>query len=259
MQLSIIIPVYNSAKIIPILVKKIKQNINKKIKNYEVIFINDSSGDNSWFVIKKISKKNKFVKGINLKRNFGQHPAIFAGLKFARGLKIITMDDDLQHSPKFILKIFNALDEHDLCYSIYTKRQYGFLKKFVSYLNNLIATVLLNKSIRIYLSSYRGFKKQVKNEVIKFSGNIIFLDSLLLKNSKNIGLVSVKHQKRHSGSSTYSIKSLFSLWFDMIMNYHFLPLRPGSFIGVIAKFFVIILNYLRANKTKQFEIRGKTF
>ena len=62
MQLSIIIPVYNSSKIIPSLVKKIKENINKKIKNYEVILINDSSKDNSWNIIKKISKKNKFVK-----------------------------------------------------------------------------------------------------------------------------------------------------------------------------------------------------
>jgi len=57
MQLSIIIPVYNSSKIIPSLVKKIKENINKKIKNYEVILINDSSKDNSWNIIKKISKK----------------------------------------------------------------------------------------------------------------------------------------------------------------------------------------------------------
>ena len=96
MQLSIIIPVYNSSKIIPLLVKKIKQNINKKIKNYEVILINDSIKDNSWNVIEKISKKNKFVKGINLKRNFGQHHALFAGLKYAKGKKIITMDDDLQ-------------------------------------------------------------------------------------------------------------------------------------------------------------------
>jgi len=259
MQLSIIIPVYNSAKIIPLLVKKIKQNINKKIKNYEIILINDSSGDNSWQIIEKISKKNNFVKGINLKSNFGQHPAIFTGLKYAKGQKIITMDDDLQHSPKYITKICNALDEYDLCYSIYTKRQYGFIKKSVSYLNNLIASVLLNKSIKIYLSSFRGFNKEVKNRVIKYSGNTIYLDSLLLKNSKKIGLVSVKHQKRYSGSSTYSITSLFSLWFDMIINYHFLPIRPGSFIGAIAKFFILIIKFSSINNSKQFIIKSKTF
>ena len=79
------------------------------------------------------------------------------------------------------------------------------------------------------------------------------------RNSKNIGLVSVKHEKRHSGTSTYSIKSLFSLWFDMIINYHFLPIRPGSFIGAIAKFFVLILKFSSINKSKQFDIKSKTF
>ncbi len=259
MQLSIIIPVYNSAKIIPLLIKKIMKNINKKIYKYEIILINDSSKDNSWETIVKISKKNKFIKGINLKSNFGQHPAIFAGLKFAQGNKIITMDDDLQHSPKFIFKIFKSLDKYDLCYSIYTKRQYGLIKKFVSYLNNLFASILFNKSTKIYLSSYRGFKKELKKKIIKFSGKIIFLDSLLLKNSNKIGLVKVEHEKRHSGSSTYNIKALFSLWFDMIVNYHFLPLRPGSFIGAFAKLFVKIIKFPSVNRSKQFEIKSKTF
>ena len=162
MQLSIIIPVYNSAKIIPLLVKKIKNNINKKIKKYELILINDSSIDNSWNTILKMSKRNKFIKGINLKNNFGQHTAIFVGLKFANGSKIITMDDDLQHSPKFILKIYDALNKYDLCYSIYSKRQYGLIKKFISYLNNLFSSILFNKSTKIYLSSYRGFNVKVK-------------------------------------------------------------------------------------------------
>ena len=259
MQLSIIIPVYNSANIIPLLVKKIKNSINKKIKKYELILINDSSIDDSWNIIIKMSKRNKFIKGINLKNNFGQHTAIFVGLKFAKGNKIITMDDDLQHSPKFILKIYDALNKYDLCYSIYSKRQYGPIKKFISYLNNLFSSILFNKSTKIYLSSYRGFNVKVKKEVIKFLGNIIFLDSLLLKNSKKIGLVKVEHEKRYSGSSTYNIRALFSLWFDMIVNYHFLPLRPGSFIGVVAKFFVIILKFPGIRKTKQFEIKSKTF
>ena len=71
MNLSIIVPVYNSSKILKVLVKRIKKNLKKK--NYEIIFVNDASLDNSWNEIKKISKKNKKVKGINLSENFGQH------------------------------------------------------------------------------------------------------------------------------------------------------------------------------------------
>ena len=80
-----------------------------------------------------------------------------------------------------------------------------------------------------------------------------------LKMSKRNKFIKVEHEKRYSGLSTYSIRALFSLWFDMIVNYHLLPLRPVSFVGVIAKFFVIILKFPSIKKTKQFEIKSKTF
>ena len=124
MNLSIIVPVYNSSKILKTLVKRIKKNL--RTKNYEIIFINDASSDNSWNEIKKISKKNKRIKGINLSENFGQHSAIFAGLKYAKGKKIITMDDDLQHPPESIEDIVSKLNKYDLCYTIYLKRKHIF-------------------------------------------------------------------------------------------------------------------------------------
>ena len=81
-KLSIIIPVYNSAKILQKLVIEIKSNLSRKFeKEYEIIFINDFSKDNSWEIIKKISKEYNFVKGIDLNYNVGQHGAVFVGLK----------------------------------------------------------------------------------------------------------------------------------------------------------------------------------
>ena len=123
MNLSIVIPIYNSSNIIDKLINQLNLKIdNKKIKKYEIILINDFSKDNSWDVIKKISKKDQRIRGINLLKNYGQHSAIFAGLKFARGKKIITMDDDLQHPPASIMSIYDKLDHYDLCYTIYLKR-----------------------------------------------------------------------------------------------------------------------------------------
>ena len=83
MKLSIVIPTYNSSKIIQTLVKDIKFNLCKKLNNrFEIIFINDCSTDNTWSIIQKITKKYSFVKGIDLKKNVGQHAAIFVGLKY---------------------------------------------------------------------------------------------------------------------------------------------------------------------------------
>ena len=83
-DLSIIIPVFNSSKILKKLTYQIKTNLNIKIiKKYEIIFVNDNSSDNSWHIIKKLSQiRSNYIKGINFKKNFGQHSALFAGIKY---------------------------------------------------------------------------------------------------------------------------------------------------------------------------------
>ena len=105
MDLSIVIPVYKSAEILPLLVKEIEMKV-KFVKNFELIFVNDASPDSSWKVICQLKKKSKFIRGINLMRNFSQHNAIMAGLNEARGDIIVMMDDDLQHSPEDIKKMY---------------------------------------------------------------------------------------------------------------------------------------------------------
>ena len=107
MKLSIIIPVYNSAKILPELTEQIVNNLKNKITSFEIYFINDCSNDNSWNIIVNLSKKYSWVKGINLKNNYGQHNAVMAGLNLCNGDDVILMDDDLQHDPKYIYEIYN--------------------------------------------------------------------------------------------------------------------------------------------------------
>ena len=128
MDLSIIIPVYNSSDIIKKLINQISLNLKKRLK-YEILLINDSSKDTSWDVISTLSKRYRCIKGINLKKNYGQHSAILIGLKYAKGKKIITMDDDLQHPPSSIIQILHTLKKYDLCYTLYLKRKHLLWKK----------------------------------------------------------------------------------------------------------------------------------
>ncbi len=260
MNLSIVIPIYNSSNIIDKLINQLNLKIdNKKIKKYEIILINDFSKDNSWDVIKKLSKKDQRIRGINLLKNYGQHSAIFAGLKFARGKRIITMDDDLQHPPSSIMSIYDKLDHYDLCYTIYLKRKHPKWKKIISYLNNVYSSFLFNKPLNIYHSSFRGFKLHICKKILHFKKPIIFLDSLLLKETKNISIIKVMHKKRFKGESNYKLKNLFSLFFDMIVNYHFLPIRFGTLLGIVSKFFVQIFRILNKRKIFQYKIKEKTF
>ena len=133
MDLSIVIPVYNSEKILPHLICEIEKNVNF-VKNYEVILVNDCSKDRSWKVIEELSKNNKYVIGINLRINAGQHNAIMAGLRESRGKVVVTMDDDLQHSPKYIKKLYCKISNEgkDVCYTKFKSKKHSLWKNIGS-------------------------------------------------------------------------------------------------------------------------------
>jgi len=260
MKLSIVIPVYNSSKILEKLINEIDRNLSSKFnKDYEIILVNDFSKDESWNVIKKISKKFNFIKGINLNYNIGQHGATFLGLKYSIGNRIIIMDDDLQHPPQSLLSIYEQLDFYDACYTLYLKRKHVYWKIFVSALNNFFSSFIFDKPFKIYTSSMKGIKAEIRNKFIDLNPKIPFIDSMILQNAKKITNIKVYHQKRFEGKSNYNLSKLFKLWFDMIENYHFYPLRFGSLIGLISFCIVKILRIFKTKKTFSFEIKEKTF
>ena len=122
MDLSIIIPVYNSEKIVQLLTNQIIKSVNdiKSIESYEILLINDCSHDDSWEKIKTLAKTSDIIKGINLSQNIGQHGALMTGFNECKGKVIVTMDDDLQHSPNSIIDILNELNKgFDVCYTKY--------------------------------------------------------------------------------------------------------------------------------------------
>lgn len=260
MKLSIVIPVFNSSDILEKLIQNIKDEIEIKLNNdFEIILVNDHSTDDSWITILKLSRKYSFIKGIDLKYNIGQHSAIFVGLIFAKGSRLITMDDDLQHPPSYLVKIYRELKNFDICYTSYTERKHLLWKILVSNLNNFFSSLLFNKSYKIYLSSFRGFNCYVKNQIIKDKPKKVFLDSLILKHSKKITSIQIIHQKRFKGESNYDVKKLFTLWFDMIENFHLYPIRFGSLIGLVAFIFVKFFRSIKDRKNFHYSIRKKTF
>ena len=265
MDLSIIIPVFNSENILENLIDKINDSLNKVSfsKKYEVILINDCSSDLSWEKIKMISSKFPNVKGINLQENYGQHNAIMAGLNECKGDVIITMDDDMQHPPESITDIYNELTKNfDVCYVYYLYRQHPLWKKFVSWSNNVISSYLLNKPLKIYLSSFKGFKKKILLDITKYQGNEVYLDGLILKSTRNISMINVKHYKRLHGTSNYDFKRLMSLWSDMAVNFPVYPIRSASIVGVVIKYLIIFYRKIfSAGKTnkKQYIIKEKTY
>tara|TARA_B100001057_G_scaffold71463_1_gene65719 strand:+ start:4194 stop:4982 length:789 start_codon:yes stop_codon:yes gene_type:complete len=255
MKLSIIIPVYNSELILAKLHKKINNVVSEMNieNNFEIIFINDFSEDNSWDEIIKLSKKFEHIKGVNLTNNFGQHNAIMAGLGISTGEKIITLDDDLQHSPSFFPQILEELKNYDVCYTSYINRKHKLWKKILSYLNNLISSFLLNKPLNIYMSSFRGLNRKIVNNILNFKRPDVYIDGLIINITKKIKMIDVEHYKREYGESNYTFKKLFILWSKMILNFSFFPFRVSSIFGIFLK--IVIKLLIKKNRKPQFEIK----
>jgi glycosyltransferase involved in cell wall biosynthesis len=230
MDISIIIPVYRSEKILPELVSRIKTVL--KNKKYELILVNDHSPDDSWKTIVELKKKNRFIKGINLRKNFSQHNAIMAGLNYATGKVVVMMDDDLQHPPESIIDLVSKIDSgFDVCYTRYKNRRHNVFKQFGSYFANLIAKLIIGKPTNLYLSSFKAVSQDVCKEMVRYDGPYPYLDGLILQLTNNIGIVDIEHQERFEGKSNYTLIKLFSLFFKMATGFSVLPLRIISYLG----------------------------
>lgn len=236
MKLSVIIPVYKSAKMLDSLMNELDKSLSqlKSVDKYDVIFINDFSPDNSWDLLKEFSKKYKYVKAINLMKNFGQHNAIMSGLKNSDSDIFILMDDDLQHSPINFNKFIESINQgNDVCYAKFTNNKYSMIKRFTSWLNNQTANMILDKPKNIVLTPFKSFSKIVKREIITYEGPYVYLDGIICNITQNISTVDIEHNERLIGSSSYSFKKLLSLWARHMTNFSIFPLRAASYAGLI--------------------------
>jgi undecaprenyl-phosphate 4-deoxy-4-formamido-L-arabinose transferase len=208
---------------------------------FELLLVNDASPDDSWQVITELAKHNDFIKGISLRKNFGQHSAIMAGLNHARGDIVIVMDDDLQHPPEEIGNLMGAIDAGaDVCYTRYKGRQHAMWKILGSRFNDWVATRLLDKPKGLYLSSFKAMRREVVQEVIKYDGPYAYLDGLILDVTRSIATIDINHLPRREGTGNYNLKRSISLWLRMATSFSVVPLRIATFLG----FSLTVLSFL---------------
>jgi undecaprenyl-phosphate 4-deoxy-4-formamido-L-arabinose transferase len=231
-DISIVIPVYRSAPILPELVAQVAAVIADW--NCEVILVNDASPDDSWNVIRALALRYPFLKGICLARNFGQHNAIMAGLNQASGDVVVIMDDDLQHPPRTIAQLVDAIRSgHDVCYTRYIGRKHAAWKRLGSWFNDRVASILLKKPKGLYLSSYKAITGTIAQQIVRYDGPYAYVDGLILDATRNITVVPIEHQPRHQGEGNYGLRKSISLWLRMATSFSVVPLRIASFAGLI--------------------------
>lgn len=232
MELSIVIPVYNSEKELLRLIQEIRAYFPPE--QAEIILINDSSTDGSEEICAQLAQTDKELIFLSLRKNFGEHNAVMCGLNFAKGLYVAIMDDDGQNPPSEVKKLlFKIRSGYDVVYSQYSDKQHHFLRNWGSRFSNFVANRLMSKPKDLYLSSFKIIHRDIVREIIKYKGPFPYIDGLILRCTQNLGKVNVEHKARLSGKSGYSLRKLLQVYMNMFLNFSLKPLRIFTFIGVL--------------------------
>lgn len=243
-EISIVIPVYNSSSIVEELQKRISQSISIP---YEIILVNDCSKDDSWSKIVSLSIKHPHITGINLRKNSGQDNALLAGIRIAKGNYCVIMDDDLQHNPEDIMPLYNECKKgYDVCYANFTSLKQSNVKNIGSNTNGKLAEILVSKPKGIYLSPFKIINRSTVLEIAKFAGPYPYIDGIILTITQNLTQIGLIHQERLSGKSNYTLSKSISVFMKLFTGFSVLPLRIATIAGCISTFigFILILKYL---------------
>lgn len=233
MDISIVVPVYNSEKCLEELGQQIERHMADY--KYELILVNDKSPDDSWSRIVALAARNKSIKGLSLKKNSGQDNAIMAGLGQATGEYVVIMDDDLQHSPGDIIKLWNKCREgYDVCYGHFVDKKQSLWKNAGSRLNGYLAEVFLKKPGDLYLSPFKIMRRTLVKEIREYKGPFPYVDGIVLSLTSNISQVELVHGKRFDGKGNYNLFRSVSVFLRHVTGYSLYPLRVATILGIFA-------------------------
>jgi glycosyltransferase involved in cell wall biosynthesis len=238
--LSIVIPIYNEEENINPLYSEIISAVNGKYNDFEIIFIDDGSRDGSFQKSKTLNKKDKRVKVINFRRNFGQSNAISAGFDYCKGDIVVTLDGDLQNDPADIPRIVEKiLEGYDIVNGWRKHRKDKlFAKKIPSYFGNKLISFITKVKLHDYGCTLRGFKREVVKNLTLYGEMHRYIPAIASRMGINSVEIPVNHRPRQFGKSKYGLTRTFRVILDLIsikylLTFSHRPLQIFGSLGLI--------------------------
>lgn len=240
---SVILPVYNEEKSLEVLTRRLIRVLDNLKDNWEIIFVDDGSKDNSLEVIKKICQKNKKVKAIRLRKNFGKSTALTCGFKFSSGEIVFTMDADLQDQPEDIPKFLKKLNQgYDLVSGWKKKRKDPLNKIIASRIFNFFTAKFTGVRIHDFNCGFKAYKKEAIANLDFYGDLFRFIPALVAWQGFKVGEIEVSHSYRRYGRSKFGhgrmVRGFFDL-FTIIFIIRFLK-RPLHLFGIFGLLFFMI-------------------
>ena len=240
-KISIIIPVYFNSDTLMMLYEDMKEKILGKLEDYEIVMVDDGSGDDSWEVMNEIRNLDKKVKCVKLSRNFGEHAAILAGLNECTGDCAVTKQADLQEDSGLILEMYESWKRgNKVVLAVRKERDESAVKKFFANLYYAIVRKCIDKNMPV-----GGFDCYLLDrQVIKVIQMLDEKNSALTLQVLWVGFKSEKiyfHRKdRQVGKSRWTFSKKFKLVMDSMMSFSYFPIRFMCGVGVVLAFLAFL-------------------
>src|SRR5271154_4862989 len=246
-KLSVVIPVYNEEQVLQTLFERLYPALDALAITYECVFVNDGSKDRSAAMLRQqFQRRPKETRVVLFHANFGQHSAVMAGLRYARGDYVITMDADLQNPPEEVGKLIAMLDQgYDYVGTIRQQRQDRLWRRSLSRGVNKLREWITPVRITDQGCMMRGYARSVVAALNQTREVNTFIPALASLYAMNPIEVPIAHEERHAGRSKYSLYSLIRLNFDLITGFSVVPLQLFSMVGMaVAILSALLVAYL---------------
>jgi|TARA_B110000093_G_C12923857_1_gene390393 glycosyltransferase involved in cell wall biosynthesis len=246
MDISIVIPLLNESESLEELSLKIDSVMKENSFNYEVIYVDDGSTDNSWEVIRNICDKNKSFKAIKFLKNYGKSQALHAGFNTANGKVVFTMDADLQDDPEEIPEIYDLIIKKNLdLVSGWKKKRFDpvITKNLPSKIFNLCARITSGIKLNDFNCGLKGYRKEVVKNINVYGEMHRYIP--ILANNEGYNKIEekiIKHRPRKYGKTKFGMNRFTHGFLDLITIWFLSRFgkRPMHFFGAIGAIMLII-------------------
>jgi len=230
--ISVVIPVYNEEKNLPLLMDRLEAALRPMGRPYEVIFVDDGSRDRSLEILRNFVGRNG-VRVVELTRNYGQHSAIMSGFSVVRGSIVVTLDADLQNPPEEIPGLVRAMEDgnYEVVGTVRVMRRDSLFRTIPSRLVNAMTRKITGVRMTDWGCMLRAYRREVVDRMVESQEYSTFIPALATLYAKRMTEIPVAHAERHGGISNYNLPRLLNLQFDLLTSFSEFPLKVLLYLG----------------------------
>lgn len=242
-MISIVTPVYNEEENVVFFHDEVTKVMEKLDMDYELLYVNDGSTDDTNRLIHELAKTDKHVRAVTFARNFGHQIAITCGMDLARGAAVITMDGDMQHPPALIPTLIKKWEEgYDIVQTVRTSTEdSGFVKKmtsagFYAVINSISKTPVIPGG-----SDFRLIDRKALHIFLKFREHSRFIRGIIGGLGFRQTTIQFEAPARHAGTSKFSMRKMIHFAMDGILTNSTVPLRIAFYVGILSGIIGVLL------------------